>query len=461
MAIAPIPEFERFLSSISFDTHAAQEGRQFFDVICSKNHFDGKRYLRTPAISASYFLGEMTFDAALKRLGEEVRKSKHLAGDSMLRLLLGMSAASRPLETSAVAHFNNMLDKICECDCSSFLIGRIEERSAARKKIGNFYVGQVDVEKIRYRCKKVRCDFFSRYPDAFQDSYGVEKEPSKIRVIDFGAVPSPRVQRSKVSAMEDEYFDLISLHLFKEFVQEFGEETLLANALGAPFLDLQGLLAMNGSFVSIFQKIGSREVGHFRPIGSGGSIVFRRPEGEISNVQTALREQFSFSRFDDIEVHHSLRSFSKLVVRARRLREDGAALEAFLACVIALESIFVDDRVAIARSLSNRLAVVAAGPLAQRVAEVEKLITKIYDSRSKYVHKGIEVSKDYLEAVWRIVEAAIEAMLRLQANSPDRGLISMESWLKKLDHLYTSLAADETPPASKFIENGLVPPPMD
>jgi hypothetical protein len=39
--------------------------------------------------------------------------------------------------------------------------------------------------------------------------------------------------------------------------------------------------------------------------------------------------------------------------------------EAFLACVIALESIF-SEREALARSLSNRLAVVAAGPLAQR-----------------------------------------------------------------------------------------------
>jgi hypothetical protein len=113
------------------------------------------------------------------------------------------------------------------------------------------------------------------------------------------------------------------------------------------------------------------------------------------------------------------------------------------------------------RALSNRLAVVAAGPLVQRVAEVAKLIREIYASRSKYVHSGIEVSEDHLEAVWSIVTAAIEALLRLQANSADRDQVSIESWLRKLDHFYTSLAAAEKPPASKFIENGLVPPPMD
>ena len=103
MPIPPIPEFERFLSSISIDAHAAQEGRQFFEVIPAK---DGNLHSGTPAMSGSYLPGEMTFEAALKRLGEEVRKSNHLANDSMLRLLLGMTAASRPVETSAVAHFN-------------------------------------------------------------------------------------------------------------------------------------------------------------------------------------------------------------------------------------------------------------------------------------------------------------------------------------------------------------------
>src|SRR5215831_17640141 len=103
MAIPPIPEFERLLSSISLDTYARGEGRQFFDVVRANTHFDGKEFFHTPAISASYLPGTMTFEAALKRLGEEVRKSKHLANDSMLRLLLGMSAVTRPLEISAVA----------------------------------------------------------------------------------------------------------------------------------------------------------------------------------------------------------------------------------------------------------------------------------------------------------------------------------------------------------------------
>jgi hypothetical protein len=97
LAIPQIPDFERFLSSISTDAHAAKDGRQFFDVIGAKNHFDRKAYSHTPAMSVSYLPGEMTFGAALTRLGKEVRKSDHLANDSMLRLLFGMSAASRAL----------------------------------------------------------------------------------------------------------------------------------------------------------------------------------------------------------------------------------------------------------------------------------------------------------------------------------------------------------------------------
>ena len=461
MAIPQIPEFERFLSSISMDAHAEKEGRQFFDAVRAHTHFDGREFFHIPAISASYLPGTMTFEAALKRLGEEVQKSKHLANDSMLRLLLGLSAITRPLEISAVAHFNDITDKICEGDCSNFLIGDIEDKRATRTKIGNFRVGEIDVEKIRYRCKKAGCDYFDRYPTAFQDRYGIEKEPYKVRVVDLGALPSPRVARRTMLAMQDEYFRLLSLNLLTEFIQEFEQDTLLAAALGAPILDSRTLFSLNGYFVSIFEKCGKWRSGHFRPIGADSSIVFCQSEDEIASVQTELREQFSFSKFDHSGIHQSLKTFSKLVVRARQLQKDGAAQEAFLACVIALESLFVDGRDTIGRSLSTRLAVVAAGPLKQKVAEVEKLITKLYDSRSNYVHNGIEVSADHLEKVWPIVEAAIKALLRLHANSPDRDNVSIENWLGKLDYLYKSLTADEIPPASKFVEYGLIPPPKN
>jgi hypothetical protein len=57
----------------------------------------------------------------LKTIREELEKSDHLASDSMLKLLLVMAAMSRPVETTAVARFNDILNKVCDCDCSSHL----------------------------------------------------------------------------------------------------------------------------------------------------------------------------------------------------------------------------------------------------------------------------------------------------------------------------------------------------
>jgi hypothetical protein len=460
VAIPAIPELDRFLSSISLDTVGSLDGRHAFEVIRPKTHFDGNRYVHTPAIEASCVPGKITFEAVLKTLGNEVRKVNHLANDAMLRLLLVVAAASRPADRSAVAHFNFLLDRICECDCSSFLIARIDDQRATRKRIGNFQIGEVDTEKIRYRCKRVGCDFFERYLDAFQNCYGLERDPSKIRVIDFSALPTPRVARSTMEAMRNEYFDLISLNMFTRFVQEFEEGTLLANALGAPILDLRSLLGADGSFVSIFWKVGRDGFGHFRPIGARSLMVFQPPEDQIIQTQSALREQFLFSEFDRSELHQVLKNFSRLVFRARQLREKGDEQEAFLGCIIALESIF-GDRDVLTRSLVSRLAVVAAGPLEKTVGEVAKLISKIYGSRSKYVHSGIEVPENDLESVWPIVGAAMEALLRLQANSANRHQISIEGWLRKLDHFYVSVLANEAVPVAKFIENGLIPPPID
>jgi hypothetical protein len=125
------------------------------------------------------------------------------------------------------------------------------------------------------------------------------------------------------------------------------------------------------------------------------------------------------------------------VVRARQLQQNGAVQEAFLACVIALESIF-GDRDALARSLSNRLAVVAA----------------TFTEGSKFPKT---TSKRYGPSSGQRLRPSF-SFRRIRAIGDQ---VSIQSWLRKLDHFYASVAADETPPASKFKENGLVPPPMD
>jgi hypothetical protein len=458
MAIPAIPEFEHFLSSISLDMANAHLDQKFFNVVDPTVQFDGTRYTIKEAIRAAYLPSVMTFDAAVARLGKEVSKSGHFSNDRIIRLLLGMSAASRPFGTSATDHFNNLLGKVSECDCSSFLISNLEIQQPTRRKVGSFHLGQIDQQKLRYRCKKVGCDFFDRDPSAFRNRYGIEREPTKVYTIDLAAIPSPRAEGRISSAMQDEYFSCLSLELFDSFVREFEEKTLLATAIGAPLCDLRSMLAMRGSFISIFQNGGSHGFGHIRPIGAESLIVFHPPEIEVLRIQSKLQQQFSFFDFNDSDIHQSLKSFSKLVVGARQRRAAGAIEDAFLHCVIALESIF-GDRDAIARSLAKRLAIVVSGRLGKTVGETFDLITEIYDSRSRFVHSGIRVPERFLEAIWPIVGATFETLLEFQAKSRDGDYVSIESWLKKLDHLHASLAADERPADDKFIENGLLPPP--
>jgi hypothetical protein len=429
-------------------------------VIRAKNAFDGARYSSTPAVTGSCATGAMTFDGAMARLAKVVKGSKHLANDAMLRLLLGMSSVGRPADIPAVVHFNSMLDKVSECDCSTFLVTSFKDRSP-RLRIGRFLVGTVDVEKMKYRCKKIECDFFERYPDRYRFCYGVEQDPKKIRIIDLSRLPSPNVSRTILETIETEYFDLISLKMFSQCVEEFEEDALAANAVGASLLNLRDLLLIsNGSIVCIYMYPSNRRLGHFRPIGVRNFIEFRPPESEIASSQAALLERFSFSAFDNSQVHQTLRSFCKLVTRARQHRSTGAVQDAFLHCVIALDLIF-GDRDASARSFANRLAVVTAGRLTKPVEETRTLIDRIYDSRSKYVHRGLNAPEEHLEAVWSIVGAVLETLFELQANSHERAAISIQTWLRKIDHLYMALAADERPSEAKFLENGLIPPPAD
>jgi hypothetical protein len=73
----------------------------------------------------------------------------------------------------------------------------------------------------------------------------------------------------------------------------------------------------------------------------------------------------------------------------------------------------------------------------------------------------MSASKDHIEAIWPIVNAAIEALLRAQPSLRANAEGSMEAWLKKLDYLYGSIFANKALPAHEFKENGLIPPPTD
>jgi hypothetical protein len=179
MAIPQIPQFEKLLSSISVHTEAQRDDRPSFDVVRGGFDYDGVNYFPVHPVTASYDAGELTLDAAIERIAKELKNSRHWSDCNadhlrhLVRLLLGIAAISRPANRPAAQQVNEILSATCEANHSAFLISQFPVRRPGRTRIGNFYVGEVDIAKLKYRCEKVGCDFFRRYPNLYRGAYGV------------------------------------------------------------------------------------------------------------------------------------------------------------------------------------------------------------------------------------------------------------------------------------------------
>lgn len=81
------------------------------------------------------------------------------------------------------------------------------------------------------------------------------------------------------------------------------------------------------------------------------------------------------------------------------------------------------------------------------IADAQKMMNRLYDARSKYVHKGVETPAKEIENVANVCREVLFALLRFQ-RSADGGK-TVVGWLKNLDYLYPAadagrgLSADE------------------
>jgi hypothetical protein len=110
-----------------------------------------------------------------------------------------------------------------------------------------------------YRCRKVKCDFFDRYPDRFSRCFAIERSARPTNVIDWPAVRDAfAVRPTKIGeAVVNHYFELASRELQKKFRNEFKIVQEVVVAAGAPYIDVDAPALWSGaSFACVFQNIG-------------------------------------------------------------------------------------------------------------------------------------------------------------------------------------------------------------
>jgi hypothetical protein len=122
----------------------------------------------------------------LEQLCKELRWIGHTSTPEMARAILAMSCLTSSTPQSPVGRLNTMLEMIGPADSSQFWIFPYPPYPGMNTfRLGRFTIGSLNRERLVYRCNKMGCDYFNRYPNQFFNRFAIEGAPVSVQVFDW------------------------------------------------------------------------------------------------------------------------------------------------------------------------------------------------------------------------------------------------------------------------------------
>jgi hypothetical protein len=406
----------------------------------------------------------LTPNGLLKKLKEELNNKGHDSTSEIAKIILAVLCLTSDSAETHVERLNFIIETITPADSSQFWISPYPSYpDSTPYKIGRFIIGKLREEKLReekliYRCRKVGCDYFDRYPKNFEDRFAIEGEPISVMTIDWSIIMRYfKISHSEIlTLLVDYYFEVLTLNLQDRFRQEFRSAQDVLVVAGASYFDLDDFKIWNKViFIAIYQKIGNDDSGYFCPFETGIAIIFPPAHQDVPAKSLELKEKYNFTGLDGCEIHQSIGTYCRFVAKAKTYENGNRIDEAFLHYVIALDLLFGEKDASI-QNVSKRTALVVSRALGEDFETMVKRIKEIYGKRSKYVHSGNSVSDQDIEQIRPIIEKVFLCLLRLQSIKANRSKGFVESWLKNLDYLIAAKEAGRQIEDKEFILAGLV-----
>jgi hypothetical protein len=386
------------------------------------------------SISSFRKLLKKAFDLNKMRYSEEL-------GDSFLHLYSYFKIVPDPVSMleEIFSHIQNV------SLCQYFLIPAKIAVDFKGFKFGEFTFGELDERKLAYRCERATSDYFKRYQNQLKNKISIEREFQTVPIIVWQSLVGTHQLASSFSEALLIYFEKLSDLMFQDFWISFSEQQSLQVSLGIPYINVEKLMRqLSAEKVTIFSNIDafSRSIGYVVPMAQAlDYISFPYLLGdEIKKKELELLSKYKFIEFTSSEIHKTMQSFSKFIAKAYIHLHEGRINEAFLHFVIALDLLF-GDKGENTQTVSKRAAVLTYLTFDVSFEEQKKILLKIYDLRSRYVHSGINVEPSFLKSLMGICRIILEALFDLQAQQPERFEI-FTKWLKKLDYVIISYDAE-------------------
>jgi hypothetical protein len=456
-----LPEkvFDLFLKSLTLRDPGDRQYHDSREVIPSSKVTDGYQNISEPAVRIWYRTDlDITFDRVIERLKGEFSRLGHKSSDAIIGAFIVLYALHPDQQTRPTDVLNVFLSKIVDASLAQFFVLPYPPYPGFKNfRMGMFAIGELNTWSLRKRSRNAGSDFFDRYEATLAGKFALEQHAIAVKVVNLMALlgdyrleaaGTERIWNRSVEA----FFGGLAEEYFDGFWDSLLEAQHLLIACGAPHLDEKSLRDMQLSQrISIFFDI-DQSWGHVYPGYSRGmAIDFASADRRIPATMLKLRDDFGIDACGMLVA--PLKNYVLFLSKAKRYSNDGLANESFLHYVIALELLF-GDRQRAAESVSRRVAILISYSLGILLTEAERRASKLYDARSKYVHKGLPIDPQLLIEAKEVCDEVLWALLRrLQPRSASLDLL--DEWTKDLDYLYSAVAAGKKISEEELLASGI------
>ena len=164
--------------------------------------------------------GPVTFDALRTRLQRELGNVGHIHDVTTTHAVLYNYALRPRAEATAVPKLNELIASITECDVTQVVVLPFPPPGEYRLRFGRFRIGQLDGNRLGYRCRKAGSDYWERYRPALEGNLSVERDLFQAKVVDWAAFAPEILEAAKSIAG----LRIAELSIFDDYFQAYASE---------------------------------------------------------------------------------------------------------------------------------------------------------------------------------------------------------------------------------------------
>ncbi len=383
--------------------------------------------------------------------------------DSLANTLLAF-AAHLSLEFGGASGFFDELDKLVRQGKAKHVLIVSEMSTATLTKcdFSGYRFGTLRAHELRNHFRQIGSEGFAR--DLFDHSGKIALESPDLDrwIIDLPSLCARKkgiIEPRLLGQLLEQYFQELSSSHIRLMWNDIESAILIPNALQGGSISLHQISSLPG--IPCYTSYAGFGVDHKHGwVGRQHQQPdFRLPSPRLlDELISGFTKSFALHDIESSPLMPLIKNIARSISRGWTHAYSGRVDEAFLFMVISLEQIF-SSKIATSQNLARRTAVVCHQELEKPFDEVRRMVSDLYDKRSRIVHDGESPDFDSFSNLQEIATCVLKSLLRYARNGLDAGDVVSDDlhiqWLKVIDFIASAIDAKQSVSEETFRRCGL------